>query len=258
MLSAYPPKRKGTKVRPSSISISAAMTAPRPMPPYSSGVWTPQNPALRAFSCSSRCSSLVSPRSPARSRRSTSGSSGMNTSLTKLRSRSRMLRSVSDSEKSTYAGFFSHLLTNDVSFAAAYSCPATNRKGHRRGAAVPRPTTPLLSLEAIRQAGLEIIDNEGLERLSMRRLAERLGVRAASLYNHVPTKEHLLHEIADGVMAQVDVSGFEVDWVTGLRSWARSSRAALAAHPNLVPFLASGPARRENALRRADAVHGGL
>src|SRR5690606_24754596 len=110
----------------------------------------------------------------------------------------------------------------------------------------------------IRQAGLEIIDNEGLERLSMRRLAERLGVRAASLYNHVPTKEHLLHEIADGVMAQVDVSGFEVDWVTGLRSWARSYRAALAAHPNLVPFLASGPARRENALRRADAVHGGL
>lgn len=123
---------------------------------------------------------------------------------------------------------------------------------------MPRPTTPLLSLEAIRQAGLEIIDNEGLERLSMRRLAERLGVRAASLYNHVPTKEHLLHEIADGVMAQVDVSGFEVDWVTGLRSWARSYRAALAAHPNLVPFLASGPARRENALRRADAVHGGL
>ncbi|GAA4838044.1 TetR/AcrR family transcriptional regulator [Saccharopolyspora rosea] len=123
---------------------------------------------------------------------------------------------------------------------------------------MPRPTTPRLSPDAIRRAGLEIIDADGLEELSMRRLADRLGVRAASLYNHVRTKDELLHEIADGVMADVDVSGFDVDWPTGLRTWARSYRAALAAHPNLVPFLATGPDRRENALRRADAVHGGL
>ncbi|MER6988475.1 TetR/AcrR family transcriptional regulator [Saccharopolyspora hirsuta] len=123
---------------------------------------------------------------------------------------------------------------------------------------MPRPTTPRLSPERIRRVGLEIIDADGLEALSMRRLAERLGVRAASLYNHVSTKEDLLHEIADDVMAAVDVAGFEQDWTTGLRTWARSYRAALVAHPNLVPFLAYGPARRENALRRADAVHGGL
>ena len=105
---------------------------------------------------------------------------------------------------------------------------------------MPRPTTPRLSPDAIRRAGLEIIDADGLEELSMRRLADRLGVRAASLYNHVRTKDELLHEIADGVMAELDVSGFDVDWPTGLRTWARSYRAALASHPNLVPFLATG------------------
>ncbi|GAB3297415.1 TetR/AcrR family transcriptional regulator [Parasphingorhabdus pacifica] len=123
---------------------------------------------------------------------------------------------------------------------------------------MPRPTNPLLSPERIRESGLEIVDTQGLEALSMRRLADALGVKAASLYNHVATKDALLQEIADSVMADVDVSGFDVDWHTGLITWARSYRAALAAHPNLVPFMASGPARRETALSRADAVHGGL
>lgn len=123
---------------------------------------------------------------------------------------------------------------------------------------MPRPTSPLLSGGRMLRAGLEIIDAEGLEALSMRRLAQHLGVRAASLYNHVATKDELLQAIAEEVMSSVDVSGFELDWATGLRTWARSYRAALAAHPNLVPFLASGPARRETALQRADAVHGGL
>ncbi|MDR7300480.1 TetR/AcrR family transcriptional regulator [Haloactinomyces albus] len=123
---------------------------------------------------------------------------------------------------------------------------------------MPRPSSPLLSPDRIHRSALEIIDAHGLEALSMRRLAEHLGVRAASLYNHVSTKEELLHEISNAVMDQVDISGFDHDWATGLVTWARSYRAALAAHPNLVPFIAYGPARREAALRRADAVHGGL
>jgi AcrR family transcriptional regulator len=123
---------------------------------------------------------------------------------------------------------------------------------------VPRPTTPLLSGERIRAAALAIIDADGLAGLSMRRLATELGVRAASLYGHVATKDDLLHAVANGIMEEVDVSAFSQDWRTGLLTWARSYRAALAAHPNIVPFLAYGPARREASLRRADAVHGGL
>jgi AcrR family transcriptional regulator len=92
----------------------------------------------------------------------------------------------------------------------------------------------------------------------MRRLAGELGVRAASLYSHYATKDELLQDIADDIMSPVDTTAFAVDWRDGLRVWARSYRAALAAHPNMVPVLATGPARRETSLARADAVHGGL
>ncbi|MCG8914232.1 TetR/AcrR family transcriptional regulator C-terminal domain-containing protein [Actinokineospora sp. PR83] len=124
---------------------------------------------------------------------------------------------------------------------------------------MPRPTTPLLSRTRIREHALEVVDAAGLDGLSMRKLASGLGVQAASLYSHYRTKDELLQDVADSVMSTVDVSDFAgTDWQAGLRTWARSYRAALAAHPNLVPVLAAGPARRETALQRADAVHGGL
>lgn len=117
----------------------------------------------------------------------------------------------------------------------------------------------MLSRERIHQGALRIVDADGLDGLSMRRLAAELGVRAPSLYGHVASKDDLLHAVANEVMDAVDVSAFESgDWRDGLRVWARSYRAALARHPNLVPFLAYGPARREASLRAADAVHGGL
>jgi AcrR family transcriptional regulator len=93
----------------------------------------------------------------------------------------------------------------------------------------------------------------------MRRLAADLGVRAASLYGHLATKEELLNDLASEVLAGVDTGAFGgSDWRKGLLVWARSYREALAAHPNLVPFLAHSPGRRPQALQHADAVHGGL
>lgn len=122
-----------------------------------------------------------------------------------------------------------------------------------------RPRTPVLNRERIHAGALRIVDTDGLDGLSMRRLAAELGVRAPSLYGHVASKDELLHSVANEVMTQVDTSAFaDGDWRSGLRVWARSYRAALATHPNLVPFLAYGPARREASLRAADAVHGGL
>jgi AcrR family transcriptional regulator len=124
---------------------------------------------------------------------------------------------------------------------------------------MPRPSTPILSRDRIRAAALEIIDRDGLPGLSMRRLAGDLGVQAPSLYSHFSTKDALLDDVCDEIMSSVDVSDFAgTDWQRGIRTWARSYRAALAAHPNIVPFLAAGPARRDAALRVADAVHGGL
>lgn len=121
-----------------------------------------------------------------------------------------------------------------------------------------RPKTPILSKPAIRAAALALIDRDGLEKLSMRKLAQELDVRAASLYSHYGNKDELLTEISEEVTADIDVSGFDQDWREGLSRWARSYRDALTRHPNLLPVAASGPGRREEALRRADAVHGGL
>lgn len=126
-------------------------------------------------------------------------------------------------------------------------------------AALGRPRIPLLSRELIRDRALALIDEHGLAGLSMRRLAESLGVQAASLYSHYPTKDGLLDAVTDLVIGDLDTSGFaDGDWRDGLVRWARSYRSALTAHPHVVPLVASGAGRRERFLAMADAVHGGL
>jgi AcrR family transcriptional regulator len=124
-----------------------------------------------------------------------------------------------------------------------------------------RPRTSLLSREKIVTAALALVDAEGLAALSTRRLAAELGVRGPSLYNYFATKEAILDAAADTVIAKVDVSMFEdgaADWRQALLDWGRSYRAALSAHPNIVPFLAVGPGLRPAGLRMADTVFGGM
>jgi AcrR family transcriptional regulator len=123
---------------------------------------------------------------------------------------------------------------------------------------LPRPRTPLLSRTRIRDAALALIDAHGLEALSMRSLARELGVQAPSLYSHFPNKDAVLDAVANLLTRQVDTSGFEHGWRTGLERWGRSYHAALHAHPNAAPVVAAGTGRREDFLTMANAVHGGL
>jgi AcrR family transcriptional regulator len=129
---------------------------------------------------------------------------------------------------------------------------------------VGRPPQPLLSRDRIVAAALRLVDSEGLEAVSTRRLAAELGVTGPSLYNHVGTKEELLDDVVDAVLAGVDTSMFadlsetNPDWRTALEKWARTYREAIAAHPNIVPVLANGLGHRPNGLRIANEVFGGL
>jgi AcrR family transcriptional regulator len=124
---------------------------------------------------------------------------------------------------------------------------------------MPRPREPLLSKQRIVDAATAIVDAEGMDALSTRRIARELAVRAPSLYNHFATKDAILDAIGDAIIARVDISMLGTQpWDTALELWARAYRAAFAAHPNLVPFLVHGPARRPAALRMADAVYGAL
>lgn len=124
---------------------------------------------------------------------------------------------------------------------------------------MPRPRHALLSRDRIVEVAAAVIDADGLEALSTRRLAAELGVAGPSLYNHFATKDEILAAVADAVVSKVDISFFEThEWREALRLWARSYRAALTAHPNIVPYLAQGPGRRASSLTIADAVYGGL
>lgn len=110
-----------------------------------------------------------------------------------------------------------------------------------------RPRKPLLSRDRIVGAASALVDSEGLDAVSTRRLAAVLGVSGPSLYNHFRNKEEILDAVADAVSAQVDLSMFEEsdprDWRGALHDWALSYRAALAAHPHIVPVLARGDRR---------------
>ncbi|MCP2288691.1 TetR/AcrR family transcriptional regulator [Nocardia amikacinitolerans] len=127
-----------------------------------------------------------------------------------------------------------------------------------------RPRHPLLTRARIVATALALLDAEGMAAVSTRRIAAELGVQGPSLYNHVGTKDELIDAIADTVLGEVDTRMFAAlgpensDWRTALWDWAYSYRAAMAAHPNIVPALAGGPGHRPNALRIADAVFGGL
>ncbi|MGW2272688.1 TetR/AcrR family transcriptional regulator [Streptomyces yangpuensis] len=140
-----------------------------------------------------------------------------------------------------------------------------------------RPRKPLLSRDRIVEAAGALVDAEGLEAVSTRRLAAALGVSGPSLYNHFRTKDEILDAVADAVSSRVDLSMFESvgpgaggagegggggdggqDWRSALQAWAHSYRDALADHPHIVPVLARGPGRRPAGLRVADAVFGAM
>ena len=122
-----------------------------------------------------------------------------------------------------------------------------------------RPRQSLLTRQRIVEAASALVDAEGLEAVSVRRLATELGVQGPSLYNHFRTKAEILDAVADAVVARIDVSAFAThDWRDALRLWAHSYRAVLGEHPNIVPVLAHGPGRRPAALAMADVVYGAL
>jgi AcrR family transcriptional regulator len=122
-----------------------------------------------------------------------------------------------------------------------------------------RPRQALLTRQRIVEAASALVDAEGLDALSMRRLATELGVQGPSLYHHFGTKADILDAVADAVIEQVDVSAFGArEWPEALRLWATSYHAVLVAHPNIVPVLATGPGRRPASLAMADAVYGAL
>ena len=89
-----------------------------------------------------------------------------------------------------------------------------------RGPAARRGRPPKLSREAILAAALDLLDREGADALTMRRLAAQLGVEAMSLYRHVADRAALLAALADRLAAEIEPHDRRGDWAEALRAFA--------------------------------------
>lgn len=118
-----------------------------------------------------------------------------------------------------------------------------------------RPSKALLTSERIALTALEVVDELGADGLTMRALAERLGVKAASLYNHVASKEALVDAVSELVNAEIDHTPLaDPDWRTGLTHYARGYREVFLRHPNAIALLARRRVEAERALLGYDAL----
>lgn len=88
-----------------------------------------------------------------------------------------------------------------------------------------------LNREKVLHTAVQFADEHGLAALSMRKLAQTLGVEAMSLYNHVTNKDDLLDGIADLVVAEMGVPEIGGDWKAAMRARAIAAHEALLRHP---------------------------
>jgi AcrR family transcriptional regulator len=116
------------------------------------------------------------------------------------------------------------------------------------------PTLPVsrdgtLTRAVVLSAALELIDRDGADGLSMRRLARELGRDPMTIYRHAPNKAALLQAVAETVLAELEVDPTDPDWSSQLREVARQYRRLALAHPNVVPLLVTLPLSTPLALR---------
>lgn len=111
-----------------------------------------------------------------------------------------------------------------------------------------------LTRELVVRTALRLMDAEGLEAVSMRRVARELGVEAMSLYHHVRDKEDLLDGVIETAMAEFPYPEDHPDWREAGRRTARAWRALLKAHPHILTLLAHRrePLTAVSALRPMD------
>lgn len=111
-----------------------------------------------------------------------------------------------------------------------------------------------LSRERILGAALRLVDREGLEAVSMRRVGEEFKVEAMSLYNHVPNKAAILDGIFEAVLAELPAARPAATWQKALRDRALGLRAVLRAHPNALPIFATRPAVTPASIAHVEAT----
>jgi len=113
------------------------------------------------------------------------------------------------------------------------SQPRSQRREQR-----PAARRPKLSRDRLAAAALALIDRDGLEACSTRKLGAALGVEAMAIYHHFPSKERLLDAVAERLLAEIALPPPDGDWIGWLRGAAHAYRAIAKRHPNAFVLLA--------------------
>lgn len=106
------------------------------------------------------------------------------------------------------------------------------------------------------RVAMELADAGGIESLSMRKLAAKLGIEAMSLYYHVKSKDDILDGMLDAVYAEFATPGAGEEWRAAMRERAESTRSVLARHPWAISMARTSPGAAT--LGHLDAVIGCL
>jgi AcrR family transcriptional regulator len=127
--------------------------------------------------------------------------------------------------------------------------PTRSASGKKR-----EPRQRALTRDAIAAAGLRVVDAEGLDAMTMRRVADELGTGAASLYAHVANKEELLELVVDRVIAEAQVPDtFDPEnWEEELKQAMRAIRAVFSSHRDIARASFARIPLGENALRGSE------
>src|SRR4029450_10030652 len=94
-----------------------------------------------------------------------------------------------------------------------------------------------LTRDRIIETALRVMDDEGLEAVTMRRIGRELGVEAMSLYNHVEDKDDILEGVTGRAMNEFESPASTGDWAEDARAMAREWRRLLGLHPSVCQLL---------------------
>jgi AcrR family transcriptional regulator len=121
-------------------------------------------------------------------------------------------------------------------------------------AAPPRTVRERLTRERVVGAALRIMDAEGLDAVTMRRIGRDLGVEAMSLYNHVENKDDLVRGILDLVEGEIEGPEAGRDWKAELHRSVVSAHETFSRHPWAAQIWMSSPRGGGRGMRRAEAM----
>lgn len=119
---------------------------------------------------------------------------------------------------------------------------------------MPSATRPPLNTDTITRAAMELIDADGLEKLSMRRLGNSLGYEAMALYKHVADKQAVIDATVAAAFDEMTLPDSRLQWQQRLRHIADQLRATALRHPHLLIPMTTNPPATPAVIERIDAI----